>query len=80
LGWCYEGKADQLASRRGKSHCKIFDLDRSMGLSKEDREVATAKESIMNIGVVPALLDLQNEDGPWARPERFYTDKYRGTV
>jgi len=30
-----------------------------MGLSKEDREVAAAKESIMNIGVVPALLDLQ---------------------
>jgi len=22
----------------------------------------------------------KNEDGSWARPERFYTDKYRGTV
>lgn len=51
-----------------------------MGLSEEDREVATAKESIVNIGVVPAILDLQNEDGSWGRPERFYTDKYRGTV
>jgi len=26
------------------------------------------------------LLDLQNDDGSWGTPERFYTDKYRGTV
>ena len=26
------------------------------------------------------MLDLQNDDGSWGTPERFYTDKYRGTV
>jgi hypothetical protein len=44
-----------------------------------DREVRAAKQSIMETGFVPRLLDKQIE-GTWNGPGRFYTDKYKGTV
>lgn len=59
---------------------RYLTLSSLMDRSEDEAEVMGAKEAIMTIGVVPALLDLQNEDGSWGKPERFYTDKYRGTV
>ncbi len=34
----------------------------------------------MTRGIVPKVLARQNADGSWAEPDRFYRDKYRGTV
>jgi len=30
--------------------------------------------------IISTLLQMQNDDGSWGNPERFYTDKYKGTV
>ena len=38
------------------------------------------REAIMSQGLVPRILEKQNPDGSWATPERFYNDKYTGTV
>ncbi len=51
-----------------------------LGHAEDSGEVRRTRDEIMKRGVVPALLDLQNDDGSWGKPERFYTDKYRGTV
>lgn len=45
-----------------------------------DSEVREAKRDIMEIGVVPAILSKQNKAGYWENPERFYVEKYKGTV
>lgn len=46
----------------------------------DDPEVRSARAAIMNSGLVPELLVMQNEDGSWDVPDRFYTAKYKGTV
>ncbi|MDW7659732.1 MAG: nitrogen fixation protein NifH, partial [Bacillota bacterium] len=51
-----------------------------MGKPADDPEVRSARAAIMREGLVPDLLSLQNEDGSWDDPERFYTAKYKGTV
>lgn len=51
-----------------------------MGRSAADPEVRSAQSSIMSSGLVPELLSLQNKDGSWDDPKRFYTAKYTGTV
>jgi hypothetical protein len=43
-------------------------------------EVALAKADILRAGVVPRILAKQEPWGGWGSAERFYTDKYRGTV
>lgn len=45
-----------------------------------DPDVAAARRAIMSDGPVPMILDSQNPDGSWGIPQRFYTDKYTGTV
>lgn len=47
---------------------------------KTDLEVREAKQDIMETGVVPAILSKQNKEGYWEKPERFYVEKYKGTV
>lgn len=51
-----------------------------MDRSERSKEVREAKRAIMELGVVPAILAEQNEDGSFGRPQAFYTAKYRGTV
>ena len=51
-----------------------------MGKPADDPEARAARAAIMSEGLVPELLSLQNEDGSWGDPERFYTDKFTGTV
>lgn len=43
-------------------------------------ELLQIKQNIMNMGVVPRILEKQMDKGYWAEPERFYTAKYKGTV
>ena len=59
---------------------RYLTLTSLLGHAEDSSEVRRTRDEIMKRGVVPALLDLQNDDGSWGKPERFYTDKYRGTV
>ena len=45
-----------------------------------DGEVVQNKKQIMQTGIVPKILGLQNEDGSWGTADTFYTNKYQGTV
>ena len=52
-----------------------------LGKSPEAPEVIQAKREIMESGVVPRILDRQEEGGYWGVPEDFYVRaKYKGTV
>lgn len=59
---------------------RYLTLTSLLGHAEDSSEVRRTRDEIMKRGVVPALLDLQNDDGSWGTPVRFYTDKYRGTV
>ncbi len=48
--------------------------------TESDSDVIKAKGQIMEIGIVPKMLSKQNEDGSFTEVERFYLDKYKGTV
>jgi len=58
---------------------RYFTLTKLLNKSESDKEVLEAKDDIMKIGIVPAILDKQNEAGYWGEPQRFYTNKYSGT-
>lgn len=47
---------------------------------EEDPQVREARDLIAIKGLVPQVLELQNPDGSFGEPERFYLDKYGGTV
>jgi hypothetical protein len=59
---------------------KYFTLTKLLKKSESDKEVLDSKNDIMKIGIVPAILDKQNEAGYWGEPLKFYTNKYSGTV
>jgi hypothetical protein len=59
---------------------KYFTLTKLLKKSESDKEVLDSKETIMKIGIVPAILDKQNEAGYWGEPLKFYSNKYSGTV
>lgn len=59
---------------------RYFTLTQLLKKSLSDKEVVEAKQDIMMKGIVPTILSKQNEGGFWGSPERFYTDKYRGTA
>lgn len=59
---------------------KFFTLTTLLGKHEVEPEAAEAKKAIMERGIVPKILGLQNSDGSWSVPERFYLDKYKGTV
>ena len=59
---------------------RYFTLLQILGRPQSSFEVEEAKEEIMVAGVVPKILAKQNVGGYWETPERFYTDKYRGTI
>lgn len=57
---------------------RYFTLVSLLHKSPKNTEVRKARQTIMNTGVVPAILQQQNE-GVWGAPGRFYRDKYKGT-
>lgn len=59
---------------------RYFTLTKLLKKSESDNEVLDSKRDIMNIGMVPAILDKQNEAGYWGDVQKFYLDKYKGTV
>ncbi len=59
---------------------RYFTLTKLLGKNESDKEVLESKNDIMKIGIVPAILEKQNETGYWGEPMRFYSDKYSGTV
>jgi len=59
---------------------RYFTLIDILEKSKENLEVREAKHNIMETGIVPAILSKQNKGGYWENPERFYREKYKGTV
>jgi len=59
---------------------RYFALTELLGKSSKSREVRAAKKAIMETGTVPHILSRQNRDGSFGIPEKFYRDKYKGTV
>ncbi len=59
---------------------RYFALLSRMGKPAEDPEVLEARKTIMEKGPVPKILSLQNEEGYWDDPDRFYKNKYNGTA
>ena len=57
-----------------------YSLTHLLDKKEEDLQVRQAREDIMIRGLVPVILSNQNEDGSWAVPQRFYHQKYTGTV
>ena len=46
----------------------------------DDVELVAAREAMADRGVVGRILTAQGSDGHWGDRDRFYRDKYRGTV
>jgi hypothetical protein len=59
---------------------RYFTFTKLLNKNESDKEVLETKDDIMKIGIVPAILDKQNEAGFWGEPQKFYTNKYSGTV
>ena len=59
---------------------QFFTLTDILDKPKDDPEVVKAKQAIMQNGVVPKIMDKQNQEGFWENQESFYTAKYKGTV
>jgi hypothetical protein len=59
---------------------KYLTLTKILNKSKDNQEVLSAKQAIMETGIVPQILSKQNEAGYWGEPQKFYTAKYSGTV
>lgn len=59
---------------------RFLTLTSLLDKSSEDNDVIKAKKSIMDEGLVPKILASQEEGGYWGDAERFYRDKYKGTV
>lgn len=56
-------------------------LKELLGKPEGDAEVAAAKKSIMERGLVPRILEKQDPGGYWGKPDDFYIrSKYKGTV
>jgi hypothetical protein len=51
-----------------------------LGKNDGDPDVQDARASAMNTGTIGKILQKQNPDGSFGDPERFYLDKYSGTV
>ena len=75
----YDRVIDWLLEENNPS-VRMFTLTSLMGKSEHDPEVQDARKAIMAKGIVPDILDRQNKNGSWGIPERFYRDKYKGSV
>jgi hypothetical protein len=60
---------------------RYFTLRDILDKPENDPDVKKARNEIMTTGVVPRMLEKQNNDGSWGVPEDFYIRaKYKGTV
>ena len=60
---------------------RYFTLKDILDKEENDPDVKTARKDLMTAGIVPRILEKQNDDGSWGVPENFYVNaKYNGTV
>jgi hypothetical protein len=59
---------------------RYFTLVDILGEPANGSAASAARLAIMEQGLVPQLLAMQNSDGSWFEPQKFYTNKYGGTV
>jgi hypothetical protein len=59
---------------------RYFTLTRILDLPEKHKDVRKARQRVMEIGAVPAILTRQQAGGNWDDPRAFYTGKYRSTV
>ncbi len=59
---------------------RYFTLRDILERPESDPETARAREDIMAGGVVPQIMETQEDGGYWGNPKALYTAKYRGTV
>lgn len=59
---------------------RYFTLTEILDEPTDSKDVVKTRLDIMNSGPVPEILKLQNPDGYWDEPKKFYTAKYQGTV
>ena len=59
---------------------RYLTLTSLLGKTLKNKDVRETKKAIMEKGIVPKILNKQNEDGSFGIPEKFYRDKYKGTV
>jgi len=64
----------------GDASVRYFTLTRLLGAAPDAPQVQEARRAIMTEGAVPRILAAQRADGHFCERDRFYTDKYRGTV
>ena len=58
---------------------RFFALTSLLGEPIDSPAALQARRAVMEDGAVAHILELQNEDGSWGEPERYYLDKYTGT-
>ena len=59
---------------------RYFTLRCLPGKTESGNDVLEARRAVMTCGMVTGILSGLEEGGYWGKPERFYTDKYKGTV
>lgn len=59
---------------------RFFTLKYLLGKWEDDSEISEAKRFIMEQGYVERILSRQDVAGHWDAPDRFYNEKYKGTV
>lgn len=59
---------------------RLMTLTTWLGLAPDDEEVIKARSAVMASGSVHELLSHQIEEGSWGEGDRFYRDKYHGSV
>lgn len=60
---------------------RYFALTNLLEMPEDSAEVRQTKAEIMETGVVPRILAVQQDGGYWGKPQDFYErSKYRGTV
>ena len=64
----------------GDPSVRYFTLTGLLGAAPDAPEVQEARRAIMRQGAVTRILAAQQADGHFCERDRFYTDKYRGTV
>ena len=66
---------------RDNPSVRYFTLKDILGKAENDPELKQTRQKIMTSGIVPHILEKQNDDGSWGVPENFYVNaKYTGTV
>lgn len=59
---------------------RFLTLTELLGKSVQSKEVKQTRKAIMDFGPTAEIIGAQNDYGSWGTPERFYNDKYTGSV